>query len=695
MFNLKLLILLPFGALFATELIQRGSITGVLDWFISYPNQFIVSYAIFFGLINLFYILPRKIYIFFSTLLLALFSIAALISRQKLLLRGEPLLPWDLKLGKEALTIVQSFDSQAKPEIGFFLIVILLATTVLISLLFWPREKYHPGRKILTSLLACSLFFTLVSYLPLEQTFSLRHINWSQKSNYEENGMLLGFILNAQRMAVEEPPDYQPDNVKNIIGQNNAAYPVDPDFQPNVIIVMSEAFWDPTALEGLNGISFSEDPLPYFHSLQQYFTHGTLLSPVYGGGTANTEFEVLTGLSTKFLPAGIVPYVQFVHKPLEALPTIYKRQGYEATAIHTYDNWFYRRNTVYQYLGFDRFISKEFFTEPEYAGPYIRDVELSCKILEQIKQTAKPDFIFAVSMQAHGPYSNEENPDNKIKVDGNLTASTKAILENYTNTIADVDKSLAILIEGLKEINEPTLVVFFSDHLPLLGNNYDVYIEAGYFEDENTYEDYLKKYSVPVLVWDNYSTVKEDLRLSASFLGSYILERSKKEGSPLTDFLCTLNKKHSNVITNAQYLNQENITEEELAEYNLLQYDFLLGNEYVYQLKPLHKPKFNEIYTLGSESATIVEVLIPDETTIKVLGENFSPNHQIYINNEPLDTDFVDQTVLTATLPESYFSKQNGSLVIQVKLTDSMQNVISSSNIYRSTENTPDSTKAN
>jgi len=692
MFNIKLLILLPFCALFATELIQRESIIGVLDWFISYPNQFIVNYAIFFGLINLFYILPRRVYIACSTLLLCLFSVAALVSSQKLMLRGEPLLPWDLRLGKEAFNIVQSFESQSKPEIGFFLIVIIVATAILLGDLFLPKEKYRVGPKILTSLLACSLFCTLTFFVQLEQDFSIRHINWSQKSNYEENGMLLGFVLNAKRMSVEEPPDYGLDNVKNILGQSKAVYPVDPDFRPNVIVVMSEAFWDPTVLEGLNGISFSEDPLPYFRSLTKRHTHGTLLSPVYGGGTANTEFEVLTGLSTKFLPDGIIPYVQFVHKPLEALPTIYKRQGYEATAIHTYDNWFYRRNVVYQHLGFDRFISKEFFIEPEYAGPYIRDTELSHKILEQIRHTDKPDFIFAVSMQAHGPYSNEENPDNKIKVSGNLTPSTKAILENYTNIIADVDKSLEILIEGLKEIKEPTLVVFFGDHLPMLGNNFDVYREAGYFENEDTYEEYLKKYSVPILVWDNYSAAKEQLRLSASFLGSYILERSKKEGSPLTDFLSTLNQKRSNLITNAQYLDHENITEEELAEYNLLQYDFLLGYEYAYLLEPLHKPKPNDIYTLGTESATIIEVLIPDENTLKVLGENFSPNHQIYVNNIPIETRFVDQTVLTATLPDSYLSKQGRSLVVQVKLTDSMNNVISSSNVYTSTEISPDST---
>ncbi len=126
---------------------------------------------------------------------------------------------------------------------------------------------------------------------------------------------------------MDEPGNYQERTVENILGQTNPAYPVDSGFKPNVIFVMSEAFWDPTVLEG---VSFTEDPIPYFHSLQQKETNGILLSR-FMAGTANTEFEVLTGLSTQFLPQGMVPYVQFVHKPLEALPTIFKRQGYEAT----------------------------------------------------------------------------------------------------------------------------------------------------------------------------------------------------------------------------------------------------------------------------------------------------------------------------------------------------------------------------
>lgn len=680
MLNSRLLFSLPLLILFSLEMIYRGSFSGAAVWFIHHPAHFVINYGVVFGLVNLFYILPRRLYLTLSAFLLAIFAGVGLVSRQKLLLRGEPLLPWDLQLSKEALTISQTFTAESSPDISFFMAVMLVVFGILLSLFIISKEKYRPGPKVLTACLSLILFVSFTGYLDFENRFSVQRNNWSQKMNYEENGMLVGFLLNTKYLSIDEPVDYAIRTIKNILGEGDseAPYAVDPDFQPNVIVVMSEAFWDPTVLDT---VEFSEDPIPYFRSLQHKHTRGVLLSPVYGGGTANTEFEVLTGLSTQFLPGGIVPYVQFVHKPLEALPAIYKRQGYEATAIHTYDNWFYRRNTVYKDLGFDKYISKEFFTEPEYAGPYIRDMELSYRILSQIQHTDKPDFIFAVSMQAHGPYSPEANPDNRIKVTGDLSDQTQAILENYTNTIADVDQSLKVLIDGLKKLKEPPVVVFFGDHLPMLGNNFDVYREAHFFSDEDTQPDYLKKYSVPLVVWDNFSRTKEELRLSASFLGSYILERSKSDGSPLTDFLYTLHEKGSNVICAARYLDHEQITDEELAQYRLLQYDFLNGNEYAYELKPLHRPAPNEVYTLGESPATIVEVLVPDEGTLQVLGTSFSPNHQIYVNNKPLTTNFVDNTQLIASLPAEYLS-QSGSLEIQLKLKDSMKNVISESNIY-------------
>ena len=678
MFNTVLLILIPFVTLFLPEAIIRGSLAQTLAWISGHPTQFIVSYAVLFGLINIFYVLPRKIYGALGVLVAALFAVAGFISHQKLILRGEPLLPWDFRIGKEALNISQSVELLNPMPSVLILMAGVLVVVVLVGFRLLPREDYRFPQKLSTSLLSLALFLTLVQPTSLQNAFSLNVYEWNQKAHYEENGMVLGFLLNMKCLSVPEPGCYQEDTIEDIIYQSSPAYAVNPDFSPNIIMVMSEAFWDPTVMDE---VTFSEDPLPYFHSLQQSCTTGVMLAPVYGGGTANTEFEILTGLSTQFLPQGVIPYVQYVHKPLEALPAILTKQGYEATAIHTYDDWFYRRNSVYQDLGFDRFISKNAFIKPEYYGSYIRDTELSQRILHVLGQTAKPDFIFAVSMQAHGPYSSEENLDSAIKVSGDLKKETRAVLENYTNIIFDVDKSLEILIEELKLIDEPTLVVFFGDHLPMLGNNFDVYKEANYMQNEYSYTDYLNKYSVPILVWDNFAMAREDLRLSSNFLGSYVLACSMKTGSSLTDFLSTLNEKGSNLLAAAQYRCHESISEEECAHYALLQYDFLIGNEYVYRLNPLHKPQANHQFALGHGPVVIEKVLCPDKNMLEVLGMDFSQNHIVYVNDIPVDTEFIDENLLKATLPVSDSNKSE-PVLIQVKLTDRMKNVITESNVY-------------
>ncbi|MDO0824753.1 LTA synthase family protein [Desulfosporosinus nitroreducens] len=676
--NLSLITCLPLFMLFSLETVYRGGISSTLSWIAQYSKQFLLSYVLMFGVINFFYVFKRKIYISMGVLFLSFFSLIGLISRQKLIWRGEPLLPWDLILGKEALIIAKEFSGT--PELIPLLYISVITISLLLSVQVIPKEVFNWRGKLAPFAISLALLISFYSgVISLEKTFSLQQINWSQKLNYEENGMLLGFILNTTYLSVDKPDNYEQELVKEIISNTTPSYIVDPNFKPNIIFVMSEAFWDPTLLKE---VSFSEDPIPYFRSLQKDQTSGVMLSPVYGGGTANTEFEVLTGLSTQFLPKGVVPYVEYLRKPIDALPAVLKKQGYETTAIHTYDNWFYGRNNVYKNLAFDKFISKEFFDQPEYNGPYIRDTELSQRILSEMKKTEKPDFVYAVSMQAHGPYSAEETPENSVKVSGDISPSSRAILENYTQIISDVDQSLKLLIEGLEQLSEPSIAVFFGDHLPMLGTNFDVYQEANFFQDELNYQDYLNMYSVPFVVWDNFSNDKEELRISSNFLSSYILERAKKPGSPTTDFLHSLIQNGSSVVISEHHLQREDISQKEISQYQLLQYDILFGNEYAYLIKPDHKPQVNSDYIVGDGRALIVNASPPNTSVIEITGENFLFDHKVYINGQLVQTDFENPTYITASLPKRLNNK-SGALDIQIKLTDSMGNVISESNTFK------------
>src|SRR5665648_1244786 len=675
--NFLILMSIPLVTLLALQIFYNGNIYSICFWIIEQPKEFFVSYVLMFGIINIFYSLPRKAYLVISSIMFALFSMLGYISRQKLILKGSPLLPTDFSLAKEAIGISSSLQN-----VYIWPALITLGALVLIGLMlkFTPREKYQWLQKtaiFLTSLTLLTLFYT--AFGPIQKAFALQSNNLSQKMNYEENGMMLGFALNAEYLKVTEPANYQEEAIKKIREASKASYATNPDFKPNVIFVMSEAFWDPTVMKD---VSFSEDPMPFFHSLQKSQTSGTMLSPVYGGGTANTEFEALTGFSTQLLPEGAIPYAQYVNKPLEALPSILQKQRYATSAIHPYDNWLYNRNEVYKNLGFDKFVSKESFNSPKTNGQYILDTELTKKMLEEVKATEKPDFIYATSMQAHGPYASTPHPENKIKVSGsNLSPASQAILENYTNTVSEVDQSLKQLIEGLKQSGEPTEVVFYGDHLPMLGDDYSVYKEANFVKGAATYEDYMKLHNVPFVTWNNFSKKKADLNISANFMGTYALELAKKTGSPMTDYLSKLMKNGSDVNIKQEYASKAKMTPDEVQGYKLLQYDLMFGENYIDKLEPNHQPPTNDGYIQGDALPEITKAVIANGR-ITVQGGNFVENSKVTVDGKLMETTFVGSTELTATLPKDFWDKSN-ELQIQVELSDSMSKVISQSKVYQ------------
>ena len=674
--NLLYLLMIPLVILLSLQIFYNGNVFSVYTWILQFPKQFLVSYILMFGIVNIFYGLPRKAYLVVSGIIFGLFSVLGFISRQKLSIKGTPLLPTDFSLAKEAIEISGHFK-----DVYLWMALIAIGALVLIVLLLklTPGEKYKWPQKtavFLTSVILLTVFYT--AFGPIQKAFALQLINLSQKMNYEENGMMLGFALNAEYLKVSEPANYQEDDIKQVIDGSKATYSVDPNFQPNIIFVMSEAFWDPTLMEN---VSFNQDPMPFFRSLQKSQTSGTLLSPVYGGGTANTEFEALTGFSIQFLPNGAIPYAQYINKPIEALPTILERQGYATSAIHPYDNWFYNRNNVYKRLGFDKFISKEHFNSPELKGQYIRDTELTKKILDEVKATDKPDFIYATSMQAHGPYNSTQNPQNTIKVSGsNLSPASQAILENYSNTLADVDQSLKQLIEGLEQCGEPTEVIFFGDHLPMLGDDYSVYKEAGFINDDNTYQDYLNLHSVPFVAWNNFSTSKQTLRISSNFLGTYALQLAQKSGNCMTDFLSKLMQNDSDVIIKQDYLDHETITPTEVTQYKLLQYDLLFGKDYTNQLEPSHKPPANNGYVQGDGPVKITKVELSNGL-LTIQGENFVENATVYIDGKAMKSTFVSSGELSTSLPQG--SDKLSALAIEIKLSDSMNKIISGSDVFQ------------
>ncbi|MEQ2528571.1 LTA synthase family protein [Bacillaceae bacterium CLA-AA-H227] len=603
--------------------------------------------------------------------------ILAYISLKKFQLIGKYFEPTDLYLITEGLDITKIInqDTYLKIIISLFSV----AALIIISIIFLIRKSVsiHFKYRLLISFLSLVgiILFTCNPFI-----FSLKASTEGNVDSYSKLGLIGGFITLHKKSNLVNPKVYTKNEVKRIMHNLQSTTNTDPNFKPNIIIVLAEAFWDPLLLENL---TFKKDPIPYFRSLSKISTSGKLLSHFYGGGTVNTELDVLTGLSTSLLPVeGIFTYNYQLFRPIDSLAHNLKNQDYHTTAIHTYLNWFYERNVSYRWLGFEKFVSMEFFENPRHIGTFIDDHEIMKQTLAELKKTKGPDFINTVTVASHGAYTElrYDEPLNSCTATQQLSKNSQYILDLYCQLLSETDDSIRTLIEGIKQLNEPTIVVIYGDHLPMLGEDYSVYREANFFEDINNYQDYLKMYSTPLLIWDNFSDqAPEEIKMTPNFLGSYILSRAKKEKSPIFQMAEKVYNQSTTIIPLRKYYKEAGIDPEKLRDYELLQHDILFGKQYSYEnIKVV--PDKN--YFLGSEkmhidSASIIEDG-NDNVTLEIKGANFISSAKVYINGVEQETIFKNNSLLITTI-----KKSEEELNLTIKLKDDKKSVIAVSNQYK------------
>ena len=678
MLNFSLIIFLPCILMIGVEIIHRGSFLLYIDWVEKYKNEAILNYILYFGVVNTFFIINRRFYLICFSIVSTLLIFIVFISYIKESYRGEPLIPWDFMLGKEAADIsvyLQDILTAKVIIIAIILLIILLCLCIII-----PAKKFKFKALLLSIVsffLVCNFFF----YEFFEDKFGIQVINWDQGLHYNHNGFLYGFVLNAKKLIIEKPEGYSEIAIQNIVENTDINKYHNSGEKPNIIYIMSEAFWDPTLM---GNVSFSEDPIPFFHSLQEKYTNGTMLSPIYGGGTVNTEFEALTGFSTQFLPPSTVAYSQYVHEPMHSISWVLKNQGYETTAVHSYSNWFYRRNEVYKLLGFDQFIPAEFFVNPTKQGTFITDIEMSKVIVDKLKGTNGPDFIHAVSMEAHGPYPADKNKENTIKVSGEITDEARSILETYSQNIRGADDALKYLISEIEKLNEPTVILFFGDHLPMLGNDYQLYKETDFFYQGHSYDEYLKMYSMPFVIWDNISLEKEELRMTPNFFSPYILNVTQNRDTKLFSFLEDLYESGVTVIPKSNYYKEENINPSSLDDYKMVQYDLMFGENYFKDTSI--KPNINENYHIAGSKSINVQSIYPNvlradtlfdpkenKNRIYIQGANFPNGVQVFVNDKPQPTNVVSGELIRASVPSEF---KNGEIKLELKVVDVLGNAL-------------------
>ncbi|QPC93901.1 LTA synthase family protein [Mesorhizobium sp. INR15] len=574
---------------FAIEWIVRGDLLGTVSFFFQ-PFKpgwtTIVVFALI--LIGLDAILGRSHQ---GLMIVAPLTLSlAFVGHQKSLYLGDPLYPTDFLYARQIVALLPLLVRDRPMTAMAMAIGIIGGLSLLIyGWRLWRRKVPALSRKgrlarLTLAVPLLAFFVSIMDYATFSWTrdrLQIIPIMWDQKENYASNGFALAFALNVPMAHVSAPAGYS-DKAIAAIDRTEVTASV-PDQKPDIIIVMSESFWDPTKLPG---VVITPDPIPNARSLRS----GSMFSPEFGGMTANVEFEALTGFSNAFLPAGSIPYQQYVRAPVPSMATFLKSQGYETRAIHPGTSWFWNRTPVYADFGFDDFKSEENLPPLEKRGPLASDAAMTDEIIREADATDDPFFFFAVSLQNHGPYEpyRYDNPTHKVHA---LTSQwARDSLLSYAEGASDADKGLKRLVEWAKNRSRPTVIAFFGDHLPPLG---PVYVETGFMSDnvaprkEPSTEAALLHHETPLIVWSNKTGPAEDMgAVSPAFLPYHILKTAGITHPYYTGFLGEMRERYSVVDRNLLLTPEGQATPDwarqkaidpAIRDFRLLQYDMMFG----------------------------------------------------------------------------------------------------------------------
>ncbi|XUB41182.1 arylsulfatase [Enterococcus sp. DIV0808] len=393
----------------------------------------------------------------------------------KMTYRQEPIYPDDLKMIKEFGLLKDMTGTTSFYLLAGMILLVVAGGCWAIYRSFKKDKKFQAIRVItlfttIFALIYISHFNNPNNLLRKAYNKTALWIPYSQKMNYYNTGFIGGFLYNLKIDPMEKPKGYSEEKIKEITShyqkladeKNKTAS----EEQPNIIYVMSESFSDPSRL---NGVEITGDPLADYYAVADQTYSGQMLSQNYGGGTANIEFEALTGFSMGLFNAQLTtPYTMLVPK-MNQLPSIVstlKDQNYHTTAIHPYNTSMYKRKDVYEVLGFDEFISENTmtYTDTIEDNPYISDASAYQEVMDLLKEDDTPQFIHLVTMQTHMPYDEKyQQLEYTAKTEDNSGISS---LENYLQDISYSSQSLKAFTEELKKLSRRTLVVFWGDHLP-------------------------------------------------------------------------------------------------------------------------------------------------------------------------------------------------------------------------------------
>ena len=596
---------------FVIEAISRHSVVAAWDYMTGTPLVFLYNAFMIFVTFSIVYLFKRRIFV--RMIIGAIWVILGIANGYILLKRVTPFNAQDLKIAGDGIALINNYCN------GFEVVVIAVGAVALLIWLIsmWRRGGQYAGKihhiAALIGIIVCGVLYTFVTNIAIDKRVVSTYFG-NIAFAYEDYGLPYCFSASLFNTGISEPNGYTKKAMAKIDKDgelNQTAASRSSDELPNIIVVQLESYFDVANAEFF---TTSEDACPNLHNLYQNYSNGYFKVPSVGAGTANTEFEVLTGMNLRYFGPGEYPYKTYSKKhPTESAATALASLGYGTHALHDNTGNFYSRANVFNNMGFDTFTSKEFMNVLQTTeNGWAKDEILTHHIMEAMDTTKQEDFVFTVSVQGHGNYPETqviENP--KIKVEGIEDEALKNKWEYYVNQVYEMDQFVGDLIKAVEERNEPSVVVFYGDHLPTMG-----------LKAEDLKSRYL--YNTNYVIWDNIGLQKDDKNIPAYQLMSEVLNR--------LDI-------HSGTVFN--YHQQRKGTKNYLSDLELLQYDILYGKQYVYNGKA---PITEGHMVMGIRNVSLSSIVPQLNSGYSLYGENFTKYSRVYVNGEKQKSSFLNNT---------------------------------------------------
>ena len=416
----------------------------------------------------------------------------------KLAFRDDPVIASDLFILGEAGQMAGKYQLFLSNKLTAAIVLPILGTVALA--LFARGRPRWPRRGIVAAAAAVTIAVLIPVYgsdYVYNANTNLEHLNqWSSTQQYISRGLLYPFLHSIKDALPNPPEGYSEKEAAAILAQYGDE-DIPEEKKVNIVGVMLEAFAD---FSGYEQIEFQQDVYAVYHALEAEGYSGALLDNIFAGGTVDTERAFLTGMAP-----GNINYRSNTSSHVWYL----KSQGYQTSGDHPSYQWFYNRQNVNEYLGFDSYRFVENFYTQFTGGGVANDAflmpELTASILEQLENDA-PLFSFSVSYQGHGPYSDEEcwwgETDDYI-ANYELDQASRVILANYFGSLMSTQQHLAGMVDAFRASDEPSVLVVFGDHKPWLGNGASVYQALGIDLSQDSVESFYNYWSTRYLIWAN------------------------------------------------------------------------------------------------------------------------------------------------------------------------------------------------